>query len=334
MNKKCLAIGIILLFVGTCIIPAIAQDTEKPLSTSRGNWLYVGGSGPGNYTKIQDAINDSSDGDTVFVYDDLSPYTEMIILNKSIRLLGEDMNTTIIGQTVPHDNYVTLSSDSVIISDFTFSESRYYGVWIEDASNVIIERCVFYSNAWGVIVHMKAENISIRNCSYRSNHVTGLQISGWGIKNTEVSYCDFFENGEGLDFFRGTGAIHLWSVHGIKIHHCNITNNWQGVVLQGINNANVHLTLNNIVNNHHNWYNSGVAFYVIFPPMFIDARNNWWGTPQGPNINMTWFYFDSYRTIRNVDASETVLFYGWRGLIAGLPHIFPWRNEPVPDTGP
>ena len=36
-------------------------------SSSRGNWLYVGGSGPGNYTRIQDAINASSDGDTVFV---------------------------------------------------------------------------------------------------------------------------------------------------------------------------------------------------------------------------------------------------------------------------
>jgi len=62
---KGLAVGIILLFIGTCIIPSTAQDTEKPSqSTSRGNWLYVGGSGPGNYTKIQDAINDSFDGDT------------------------------------------------------------------------------------------------------------------------------------------------------------------------------------------------------------------------------------------------------------------------------
>jgi hypothetical protein len=46
MKKKCLAVGIILLFVGTCIIPGIAQDTEKTLPTSRGTWLYVGGNGP------------------------------------------------------------------------------------------------------------------------------------------------------------------------------------------------------------------------------------------------------------------------------------------------
>jgi hypothetical protein len=43
MIKKWLAIGVILLFLGACFIPAIAQDTEK--QSSRGDWLYVGGSG-------------------------------------------------------------------------------------------------------------------------------------------------------------------------------------------------------------------------------------------------------------------------------------------------
>ncbi len=58
MKRKGLAVGIILLFVGTCIIPAIAQDIEKPsLLTSSGNWLYVGGSGLGNFSTIQSAIN-------------------------------------------------------------------------------------------------------------------------------------------------------------------------------------------------------------------------------------------------------------------------------------
>ena len=54
-------VGIILLFVGTCIIPVPAQDTEKPsLPTSSGKWLYVGGDGPGNYTRIQDAVDNAS----------------------------------------------------------------------------------------------------------------------------------------------------------------------------------------------------------------------------------------------------------------------------------
>ncbi len=79
MKRKWLAIGIILLFVGTCIIPATAQDTEELQPSSRGNWLYVGGSGPGNYTKIQDAIDNASDGDSVFVL--------MVFIKKAVLLL-------------------------------------------------------------------------------------------------------------------------------------------------------------------------------------------------------------------------------------------------------
>jgi hypothetical protein len=52
----------------TGIIVSTAKDIEKSQTTSKGNWLYVGGSGPGNYTKIQDAIDNASNGDTVFVF--------------------------------------------------------------------------------------------------------------------------------------------------------------------------------------------------------------------------------------------------------------------------
>ena len=96
MKRKWLAIGIILLFVGVTIAPAMAQVNEKFQSTTRGNWLYVGGSGPGNYTRIQDAIDNACDGDTVFVYDDSSPYYEKIFIDKSIHVLGENKNTTVI----------------------------------------------------------------------------------------------------------------------------------------------------------------------------------------------------------------------------------------------
>jgi hypothetical protein len=49
--RKYVVVGIILLFVGACIIPAIAQKTEQSQSSTRGNWLYVGGGGPFTETK-------------------------------------------------------------------------------------------------------------------------------------------------------------------------------------------------------------------------------------------------------------------------------------------
>ncbi len=92
--KKIPALGIILLLVGVTIAPAIAQNTEKSQSTSRGNWLYVGGGGPGNYTRIQDAINNASNGDSVFVYHGI--YQEHLEIYIDLDLIGENTETTII----------------------------------------------------------------------------------------------------------------------------------------------------------------------------------------------------------------------------------------------
>jgi len=44
--------------------------------------LYVGGSGFGNYSTIQDAVDNASSGDTVYVYDDSSPYIENVVVDK------------------------------------------------------------------------------------------------------------------------------------------------------------------------------------------------------------------------------------------------------------
>jgi parallel beta-helix repeat protein len=61
---------------------------------SNGNTLYVGGVGEGNYSKIQYAIDNATDGDTVFVYN--GKYYENIEAEKSINLIGEDRENTII----------------------------------------------------------------------------------------------------------------------------------------------------------------------------------------------------------------------------------------------
>ena len=123
--KKGLAVGIILLFFGSSIFPTIAQDFGKSSqSTSKGSWFYVGGSGPGNYTRIQDAINDSMNGDTVFVYDDASPYYEHLVIEKTIALIGEDRQTTILdGQNLGIADVVTLDGNGILLQGFTIQNS-------------------------------------------------------------------------------------------------------------------------------------------------------------------------------------------------------------------
>ena len=72
---------LVLLFV--CINvsgDSIKETKELPSVCFDGNILYVGGLGPNNYTKIQDAIDDAYDGDTVFVYNGI--YQESLDVTK------------------------------------------------------------------------------------------------------------------------------------------------------------------------------------------------------------------------------------------------------------
>jgi len=164
-KKKILTVGIILLFIGMSIIPSTAQDIKKSsLSTSSGNWLYVGGSGPGNFTKIQDAVDNASDGDTVYVYsgiyNDYYPsgqQSRCVLIHKSLNLTGENKYTTIINVTGVGD-VIRVMAVGVTISGFTIQNSGgepfYGGINLVDGrySNIDIHNNIITKNRRGILI--------------------------------------------------------------------------------------------------------------------------------------------------------------------------------------
>ncbi len=142
MKKKSLAFGIVFMIVGISIIPSTAEDTEKtfyPLLKDK--WLYVGGSGPNNYSTIQDAIDNASNGDTIFVYDQSLPYYENLIINTSIHLAGNNSQNTIIDASNTGDT-IRILHDTVTISNFTIRNCGEisYLIRIINCNNVTIQR--------------------------------------------------------------------------------------------------------------------------------------------------------------------------------------------------
>ena len=121
------------MFICTGITPSVAVDTVKQSSmpVSYGNTLYVGGTGEGNYTKIQDAIDNATWHDTIFVFDDSSPYYENIIIDNLwyINLIGENKSSTIIDGE-GKSNVIVLWSNHVEISNFTIINSYSCGIYI------------------------------------------------------------------------------------------------------------------------------------------------------------------------------------------------------------
>ena len=99
MKKVIFCVLVYMLMIVSTIITVTATTVSEKTSQSSTmrNTLYVGGSGPNNYTKIQDAINDANIGYTIFVY--RGTYYENLIVNKSITLQGENKEITIINES-------------------------------------------------------------------------------------------------------------------------------------------------------------------------------------------------------------------------------------------
>ncbi|MCD6411333.1 MAG: right-handed parallel beta-helix repeat-containing protein, partial [Thermoplasmata archaeon] len=193
--KRILVIGIVLLLT----FPLIKGGAKANALSNGAKVLYVGGSGPGNYSRIQDAINDANDGDTVFVYDDSSPYHESIVVNKSINLIGENKNTTIIDGS-GYWNGIIISADRVNVSGFKIINFGYgYGQ--------------------GAAISVRSSYCCIKDNIVMDNPGDGIQVF-YGSCNL-ISNNDVINNrGEGINIYKSDKNL---------IDHNYIESNYRGV---------------------------------------------------------------------------------------------------------
>ena len=176
------------------------MDSNHINSGFNGNTLFVGGTEPGNYSKIQDAIDNASDGDTVFVYDDSSPYYEIIMINKSVNLIGEDKNSIIIdGQRI--DDVVMVMADYVSISGFTIQKGRltppfvHSGIYLDGCNNCTINDNIMSDNNVGINFYMSDKN-TIYNNLIIDNYGNGLDFVR--SHNNSIIMNEIHENDNGI----------------------------------------------------------------------------------------------------------------------------------------
>ena len=185
-GQKLVVLGIISAMVLSGIFFVIPIET----SGSSGTTLYVGGSGPGNYSSIQSAIDNSNDGDTIYVYG--GTYIENIVIDKKIRLIGEDRNDTIIDGGGQSDT-VYISSSNVIVKNFTITRSA------SSAAGVDIEKSTEDNVVW---------YCTIKNCKIYHNY-DGILCYSWG----DAVYHNFIDNyisenlEDGIDLVSGDNII-------------------------------------------------------------------------------------------------------------------------------
>jgi len=259
--SKIFAIGIILLFICVNVKSSFAIDNLKKNSTivSDGYILYVGGSGEGNYTKIQDAIDNASDGDTVFVFDDSSPYYENVVVDKSINLIGEDKDTTIIDGDWS-GNVVSIVVDWVNICRFSIKGGAIFGIKIL-AKHIIISDNNILENEYGIYSYDSSGNNIIMGNNINSNNRSGIDLSTGEniiIGNTITNNDDgILLDNSGSNIITGNNiisnnrsGINLWDYScNNLITGNNISSNNDGIKLRS-SSGNNNITGNNIISNN------------------------------------------------------------------------------------
>ncbi len=280
MKMKYIVVLICMLLIATVLPVSGSVMVERtPISTSLGDTLYVGGSGPGNYSTIQEAIDDSTDGDIVFVYDDSAPYYEHIVVNKSIMLVGEVKESTIIDGNA-NCTVVNITANNVIVTGFTVQNC---GVEWHDADikihsdyNTISDNIIRnahelpWSLSCGIMLFFANYNLIERN--------TIIGNSEYGIHLENSTHTNITRN----LITKNRCGIFAWILRNsffdfqAKItHHIISFNNISNNLVTGLY---LHENwVNEIICN--NFINNGEAVYVdILGPNTFDG--NYWGKPR------------------------------------------------------
>jgi parallel beta-helix repeat protein len=269
MNRRRECFGVsALVLMSVLSIPLLATDTAA------GSTLYVGG--PGNYTTIQEAIDNATSGDTVFV--NSGTYFGGVVINKTINLVGEGRDTThILGTGTSRGVKVTanwvnfsglmVTGSSLAVglelwgaSNCTISAS-YFSVGYARVISLVgahgnsIKDSVLTSSPKGIVLESSNENtISGNNISDIDSDGIWLQSSSMNILTANSVHSN------------GGDGIRLEDSSSNEITNNSLTDNQDGIfLLSSSGNALVH---NNLVRN------SGEGIEILFPSIGNSVHHN------------------------------------------------------------
>ena len=213
LRKKIYVIIVILILLGISS-NSMALTVKNSKQSSTGITLYVGGSGLGNHSTIQEAILNATNGDTIFVFSDSSPYNEHISIYKQISIIGENKDTTVIdgnGTGI----IVSITEPDVIMKEFTIQNGN-----------------------TGIEVDGSCDNVSIQHMIITDCSEIGLDVNGFN-EFLIIEY-NIIKNCKNASSFTGTSYS--------KINHNSFENSEYGLVFNLWCNQN-QIHFNNFLNN-------------------------------------------------------------------------------------
>ncbi|UCG68392.1 MAG: right-handed parallel beta-helix repeat-containing protein, partial [Thermoplasmata archaeon] len=277
MGRKVIAIWLsLILMMSVVVFVDVSMDLTLNVG---GTTLYVNTTGSdGAYTSIQDAINDSKIGDTVFVYN--GTYYENVVVNKTINLTGENRDYTIVdGGGIGKVIHITIDFVNVTQLTLTGAGSNYKdaGISVDSDYNTISNNNVS-NNTFGIFLNYSNENNLSKNQVI--NNMYGIWIihshyniminnnassnSNCGISLWDSNSTQLIGNNASWNPFEG----------GIQIHRSDRTNLSNNIILSNNNARGLYIDDSknfNVFDNNLSYNQIGV---FLFYSTNIKIRNN------------------------------------------------------------
>ena len=206
---------------------------------------------PGDYLTIQEAINAASPGDTIFVR--AGTYYENVVVNKSVSLIGEKRETTIIDGR-RSGSVIKITASNVALCGFTIrnSGSRWHnaGVYVYESSNNHIFENKVIDNKWcGIYLRYASNNTLSENLI--SNNTYNLGINGCSLQHFIHSIATSnLVNGKPVYYLVSqkhviinpsthpeVGFLALINCTDITVENLTLTNNFPGLLLAYTNSS-------------------------------------------------------------------------------------------------
>ena len=188
------------------------------------------------FLTIQDAIDDpqTTNGQTLFVCSGI--YHENIVVDKSLHLIGENKDTTIIyGDTgSEEENGMHLIAHRISITGFTIQNCAWYAIYAETNGNIIRDN-ILRNNKGGIVLLVSSDNIIERNtftqnewygiwiADSTNNVISGNTITHHGYDGIQMGATDY---GPGCSNTVISGNYFYWNGDSITIGYDGTYPSW------------------------------------------------------------------------------------------------------------
>jgi parallel beta-helix repeat protein len=171
---------------------------------------------PGEYSTIQDAINNASGGNTIFVHK--GAYYGDIVINKSVSLVGEDRDLTVIYGSEPY-YVISIIAGGASVKGFTVRayrsavnsitvysggnilegnriEDGYLGLTLSSGNNMILDN-IISNNTDGLSIYYSGNNVISGNVVVNNS----IGISLYSSENNMFSGNTICANANGINLY-------------------------------------------------------------------------------------------------------------------------------------